>query len=371
MSEQTETRPRQYLSWVVIPLLLLNIALAAWLVIEIRPASQAQSTTASTVQSMDKAALETEKLRQEVRQLTLENERLAGSWQAFSSFAALLTAGVAVAGVFVTIWRQFEERRKDRQQREFESRRRLDEKFTSIVTNLSSDNRSLQMSSAVSLLTFLKPEYSAFHEQVYLILLANLKLRAEPQINDLLVDAFQKVVRIRLGAAGEAGGLTELDFSHTNLYRIDLSGLDLNGLDIGFADLRHANLRDANLFRVRGIEANLEKTRLTRAKLGEARLVRANLREAHLHQANLVAATLKETNLRGAQFFQAQLQSAHLEKADVSGARFEQADLKDTYFTGATFDGQALASILKAGHWDKAHFDEEIAAKLAELNAKD
>jgi uncharacterized protein YjbI with pentapeptide repeats len=320
---------------------------------------------------MDKAALETEKLRQEVRQLTLENERLAGSWQAFSSFATLLTAVVAVAGVFVTIWRQFEERRKDRQQREFESRRRLDEKFTSIVTNLSSENRSLQMSSAVSLLTFLKPEYSAFHEQVYLILLANLKLKAEPQINDLLVDAFQKVVRIRLGAPGEAGGLTELDFSHTNLYRIDLSGLDLNGLDIGFADLRHANLRDANLFRVRGIEANLEKTRLTRANLGEARLVRANLREAHLHQANLVAATLKETNLRGAQFFQAQLQSAHLEKADVSGARFEQADLKDTYFTGATFDNQALASILKAGHWDKAHFDEEIAAKLAELNAKD
>jgi hypothetical protein len=47
MSEQTETRPGQYLNWVVIPLLLLNIALAAWLVIEIRPASQAQSTTAS------------------------------------------------------------------------------------------------------------------------------------------------------------------------------------------------------------------------------------------------------------------------------------------------------------------------------------
>jgi uncharacterized protein YjbI with pentapeptide repeats len=88
-----------------------------------------------------------------------------------------------------------------------------------------------------------------------------------------------------------------------------------------------------------------------------------------LHQANLVAATLKESNLKGTQFYQAKMQSAHLEKANVSGAHFEQADLKDTYFTGAKFDHLALRSILKAEHWDKAHFDEEITAKLAELNS--
>lgn len=370
MPKQTESKPRLALYWFIIPLLLLNSAVIVWLIVDTRPPVKTQDTAVSEIQALDRTALETEKLRQEVRQLMLENDRLTSSWQAFSSFATLLTAIVAVAGVFITIWRQLEERQKDRQQREFESRRRLDEKFTSIVTNISSDNRSLQMSSTVSLLTFLKPEYSEFHEQVYLILLANLKLKPDPQINDLLVDAFEKILRIRLERSREGSQPLELDFSHTNLYRIDLSGLDMAGVDIGFAELRRANLKDASLFRVRGIEANLEKASFTRANLGEARLVRANLCEAHLHQTNLVAATLKECNLRGAQFYQAQLQSAHLEKADVSGARFEQADLKDTYFTGVTLDQRALLSILKAEHWDKAHFDKDVYAKLLELKTR-
>ena len=370
MPKHTKNKPVQILIWIVASLVILNIGLAAWLVLAISsvPASPTNTVPFATT-TLDREQLENEKVRQEIIQLTLENERLSSPWQAFSLFAALLTAIVAVAGVFITIWKQFDERQRDRQQREFESRRRLDEKFTSVVTNISSDNRSLQMSSAVSLLTFLKPEYDTFHEQVYLILLANLKLKLDPQVNDLLVDAFEKALRIKLSNPRDIAHVINLDVSHTNLYRIDLSGLDLAELDIGFADLRHANMKDANLFRVRGIEANLEKTRLTRANLGEARLVRANLTEAHLHQANLVAATLKESNLKGTQFYQAKMQSAHLEKANVSGAHFEQADLKDTYFTGAKFDHLALRSILKAEHWDKAHFDEEITAKLAELNS--
>jgi hypothetical protein len=367
MPKSAETKPGKISIWIIASLLLLNIVLAAWLVWEIRPVPPGAEAASFDIQALDKERLETEKLRQEVRQLRLENERLTSFWGAFSSFATLLTAVVAVAGVFVTIWKQFDEREKDRQQREFESRRRLDEKFTSIITNISSENRSLQMGSAVSLLTFLKPEYGAFHEQVYLILLANLKLKPDPQVNDLLVDALEKALRIRLGAAGERGLPAELDLSHMNLYRIDLSGLDLTGADIGFTDLRRANLRDANLFRVRGIEANLENARLTRTNLGEGRLVRAKLSGAHLHQTNLVAATLKEADLKEAQFYQAKLQSAHMEKSDLSGARFEQADLNDAYFTGAVFDQRALQSILKAERWDKAHFDREIAAKLADL----
>lgn len=370
MLKSVKNKPGQILNWIAACLIILNIGLAAWLTLTNGSIFKSRSTERSAIHSLSRAELEDEKLRQEIAQLTLENERLSSSWQVFSPFTTLLTAIVAVAGVFVTIWKQFDERQRDRQQREFESRRRLDEKFTSIIVNISSDNRSLQMSSIVSLLTFLKPEYDTFHEQVYLILLANLKLKLDAQVNNLLVNAFEKALRIKLSTLRETAEVDKLDFSHTNLYRIDLSGLNLRELDIGFADLRHANMKDVNLFRVRGIEANLEKCHLTRANLGEARLVRANLAEAHLHQANLVAATLKEATLKGTQFYQAKMQSAHLESADITGAQFEQADLKDTYFIGSKFDQQVLRSILKAKNWDKAHFDEEITVKLAELNSK-
>jgi uncharacterized protein YjbI with pentapeptide repeats len=360
--------PKQLLIWVVFLLLLLIILFNVWLLIEVRSFSTfPQNSISSAIQLLDKPALETEKLRQEVNKLMLENNRLNNAWYNFSSYAALLTAIVAVSGVFLTIWKQFDERQKDREQREFESRRHFDEIFNSIITNISSDNLSLQMSSAVSLFTFLKPEYYTFHEQVYLILLANLKLKLDQQVNDLLVKVFEKALRIRLSASQRINQPLKWELSHTNLYRIDLSGLDLEDIDIGFADLRRANLKDANLFRIRGIEANLANARLSRSNLGEARLVRANLSGAYLHATNLIAATLKETNLNEAQFYQAKMQSANLKNAILTGARFEQANLNDTYFTGAKFDQKALCSILKAENWDKAHFDENVTANLKEM----
>jgi len=367
MLKQIKT-PKQLLLWVFILLLPLIIFFNVWLLIEVQSFSTfPQISTSSAIQLLDKPALETEKLRQEVNKLMLENNRLNNAWHNLSSHAALLTAIVAVSGVFLTIWKQFDERQKDREQRELESRRHSDEIFNSIITNISSDNLSLQMSSAVSLFTFLKSEYYTFHEQVYLILVANLKLKLDPQVNDLLIKVFEKALRTRLSASQRTNQPLNWELSHTNLYRIDLSGLDLEGIDIGFANLRRANLKDANLFRIRGIEANLENARFSRSNLGEARLVKANLSGAQLNAANLVAANLKEAKLSEAQFYQAKMQGAHLEDAILTGARFEQANLNDTFFAGATFDQKALRSILKAVNWEKAHFDENVAAKLKEM----
>jgi len=365
----SENGKRKGLSPLVIVLIVLNVVLAAGLLISLLSAPPPQQTSIpeATGQTMSQVELESHKLRQEIRQLEIENERLSSPWQTVTSYATLLTAIVAVAGVFLTIWKQFLERVRDREQRETESRRCLDEKFSSIIADIGSDNPSLQVSAAISLITFLRAEYSAFHEQVYLILLANLKIRHNQQVNRLLIQVFEKAVRLNLEAIRKVNDSQGLDLTSTNLYRIDFSGLDLSNSDIAFSNLELANLDSANLSRVKGYEVSLEKAKLTDAILTEARLAKANLKGAHLHRANLVSANLKETRLNSAQFFQAKLQSAHLENAELFDVKFEQSDLNDTYFRGTKFNDQTLKSIVKAHNWEKAHYDEDVLLRLTEI----
>lgn len=347
------------------------ILLAAWLLAlsNLERWAGTEGGAVAEIDSMSQAELETEKLRQEVRKLATENRDLANSWQKVSSYATIITVVVAVIGAFATIWKQISESRQDREQRETDSRRRMDDKFTSIVKDLGSDNPSLQVSAAVSLMTFLREEYTSFHEQVYLVLLANLKVKHEVQLNRLLIQAFTKALKLRLERQPVSEG-EPLDLTNTSLYRIDLSGLNLPNTDIAFADMQLANLRETNLFRVRGYQVNLSKASLTRANLGEARLGEANLSNCHFHETNLVSATMKKANLSGAEFFEAKLQAARMDEANVSGARFERSDLSDTYFLGATIPDQTLKSIRKALNWEKAHFDEETLVRLEKLNSQ-
>ena len=364
---------KYWLSRIKMPLeiiiILFNILLAIWFVYSLRSGfiSQKPGSVITNIQSLDKTDLEIEKLRQEIRQLDIENSNLTSPWQTVSSIAAVITVIVALVGVFVTIWKQFLERQRDREQREAESRRRLDEKFSSIITDIGSENSSLKVSAAVSLITYLRNEYAEFHEQVYLVLLANLKIIQELQLNRLLIQCFERAIRIMLKTKHDINEELFLDLTSTNLYYIDLSGLNLSNVDIAFADLELADLKSTNLFRVKGYDVNLEKAKLTGAYLNEARLYKASLENAHLHGANLVSSNLKKSNLRGAQFFEAKLQAAHLENADLSGARFEKADLNDTYFYGAEIPDETLKSIRKAYHWEKAHFDVETRKRLDEI----
>ena len=316
--------------------------------------------------------LQEEKLRQEIRKLRLENDKADSIWGQLLSLGTLLTALATVTGACVTFWKYIDERSRqqtlDRQQRETESLRRLDEKFTAVVGNLGAESSSIQASAAVSIISFLKPEYQSFHEQAFMILQANLKIDHPEAVKDLLEAAFEKALHLRVQSAQEKGQPLKPDLSRIYLVRADLSGgLDLTEADLGFAQLRGANLTEANLFRVRGMEVNLEKARLSRANLSEARLRKAHCQAAQFHEANLVAVDLKEADLRKVQFFQARLQSAHLEQADLTGAKFEEAELNDTYFIGAKMDGNTLKSIFKAKNWQKAHFDEAVKGKLEEM----
>jgi uncharacterized protein YjbI with pentapeptide repeats len=321
--------------------------------------------------STNNIQLREEKLREEIRKLQLENERLSSRWESIRSSAPFLTALVAAMGVLATIWKQIHEsstqRNLDRLQREEESLRRSNERFTSIVSDLGSASEAIQASSALSLMTFLKQEYKDFHEQVFLILLANLKIQHSEKINKLLITAFNASIRKYLEYARDQNKSVELDLSHSYLERADLSGIDLSSADLGFTQLRSANLTDAILFRVRGMKADFDKARLSRANLNEARLRKAQFQGTQFHGANIVAADLKETDLRGAQFQQAKLQSAHLDNARLQGAKFEQANLSDTFFNGADLDESTLRSIINAQNWRQAHFDDEINARLEKL----
>lgn len=314
---------------------------------------------------MDREELEDEKLRQEIQNIQLENNNLMSPWQRVSSFATIVTIAVALIGTFTTIWKQFIERQKDREQREIESKRILDEKFSSIIKDLGSDNKSLKVSAIVSMMTFLRDEYSEYHEQVYLILLSNLKIKQDDECNRLLIQAFEKAIRIYLNKIEEPGEDNFLDLKNTCLYHINLEGLNLAYTDLAFADLRHANLKRTNLNRIKGYKTNFENATFTGANMKEARLMNANLKNTHFHNVKLHSSNLKSSDLKKAQFYRAELQSVHFESADLQGARFEEANLKDTYFMGATISKDTIQSIKKAFNWQNAHFDEEVFNSLS------
>jgi uncharacterized protein YjbI with pentapeptide repeats len=343
--------------------------------------------------------LEDEKLRQEV--LNLQQDR-----SVIGDLGPWITAAVAVVGVLLTWLKQLADTRQqqrenarqqeadrraskagrkeearqrelDRQQqqaameqREAESQRRLQESFSTVAVNLGSNSPSIQASAAASILSFLRPEHSAFHEQVFLLVLANLKVDHDPEVNKLLVRVFERALRLQL-QAGTLDRSLALDLTRARLETVDLVGLDLSDADIAFANLRYGNLRGAKLRRLRGYDVHLEKASLSGAEtiLEEARLRKAHCAEAQFHDANLVSARLEEADLTGAEFQRARLQSAHLDETVLIGTRFEEADLNDAFLRRLRdVDEAALRSLSRAKNWRGAHFDPEIRERLEGLS---
>lgn len=319
-----------------------------------------------------------EKTRQEIRQLQLENQSksgLRGFVSAYGVTAGFLTGFVALLGVFVTYRSQKREERRqhdldrgqrdnERRQRDLEGKRRRDDGFTKILTDLGADSEALQAAAAVSLLTYLRPNQQDYHRQVRLITLANLKV----QHGEAVVRLLERVLESALRTSEPLDPL-ERDFSRASMRYVDLSGLDLREADVGFALMRGANCENTNLWRARGYSVELENARLSgvNTDLREIRFGKAKCAGAIFRDANLRAAHFEEAILQGAQFQKARLQSAHFNNADLAGARFEQADLNDTYFTGAVLDEVALRSITRALNWEKAHFTPEQTKRLKEL----
>jgi uncharacterized protein YjbI with pentapeptide repeats len=309
--------------------------------------------------------LEQQKLREEIKQLQLQNEADSGWKESLSTWVAPATAAAALIGVLVAGFGFVHQRGLDRDQRERESVRRLDERFSSILTDLGATNQAVQAGAGVSLLTFLRPEQEAYHRQVRLVTLANLKVRkADDPVRELLVTVLERA--LRMPAPLEPA---EVDFDNAYLKDADLSSLDLGSATLIRANLKGASLQDAKLHKARAYRAVLERAYLAKTDLSEADLDEVQAPHAVFHESNLTSAKLRRADLSGAGFESALLQSAHLEGADLRGARFQNADVKDTYFGGAIFDDRALETLVNARHlWD-AHYSPETNARLHELDA--
>jgi uncharacterized protein YjbI with pentapeptide repeats len=314
-----------------------------------------------------------EKLKQEIEQLKSENSSSL-IIRNLPVYIGILTALIAVIGAIFSSLKYFDERRNETDQKIQENKLHLEARFDTLINNLGSTSPSIQASAAISLLTFLKPEYKEFHQQVYLILLANLKTDLPENINALLVKTFEKAIRLNIEALqmqksdkmNTTRSSIELDLTRANLYRIDLHGLDLENVDLAFSNLRSANLDGCNLKRTKGYKTNLSGARLSRSNMTEGRFDEANFEDAQFHETILISAKMKNTNLKGAEFQQAKLQDANLDESEIYGAKFEHANLNNTYLRKIKFRDSDLATLLNAkdDSWEKANFDKDVFAKL-------
>jgi uncharacterized protein YjbI with pentapeptide repeats len=337
---------------------LLAIAFAVAVCTSARPAARPQPS--STQQQ-----LEQEKLRQEIQQIRIDNRNAAGVRGFFSTYAGLLTGIAAVGAALTALFNLTRQRRLDREQRSLESTRRLDERFSSILADLGGESDVVQAAAAVSLLTFLRPEQAEYHHQVRLVTLANLKVREQGTVSNLLVRVLEEALRTSAKLTA-----TEVDLTDAELTGANLSGLDLHLAKLTGAKLRGAQLDNANLRGVEGKNVVLEGALLRglEADLQEVRFQGATAAGVIFHEANLGSAKFQGADLKGARFQSARLQSAHFERANLSGARFQQADVNDAFFADATLDESALKTLLDARNYQKAHFSPEVFERLRVLD---
>jgi len=316
--------------------------------------------------------LANEKTKLEIEKLRIENEDKKSIMNLITgSLAGLITSLSVIAGVIFTIVKLFQERKKDRIQREIDKLRNIDEKFNALVANLGSQSKAVQVGAAVSIQTFLKEEYKYLHRQVLLIVIANLKINHNKTIYNLLIEALEKILKIEIPVMRGENKEFALDLARAYLKNCDFSGYDLSYADFAFAKLKHANLKSANMYKTCGIETDFQNVKLTDANLQEARFRNSNFQFAHFHNANLISAELKECELNGSEFFNASLQSAHFELAYLNNAKFENADIRDAFFYGSVFNDETRKSLLKTKgqSWRKAHFDANEKNKLEQLAA--
>jgi uncharacterized protein YjbI with pentapeptide repeats len=340
----------------------------------VRSAAAHAVPPATTLPSKD--MLERQKLRQEVEKLKHDNDAVGGASGFFSRYAAFITALVAVGGLLATFLKQSAEqsaqRRRDLDQREVESVRRLEDRFAAILNDLGSTAVPTQAGAASSLVTYLRPEHERFHHQVRVAVLTNLKVDHDEPIRKLLARVYKEAL-----GAGEPADSFERDLSRAKLANTDLSGLELREADLGFADLRNSSLVGCDLYRARGIEVNLDGARVCAVDNRVTSLIEVRFRDARCRGADfsgtrIINAHFEGADLRGARFFQARLQAAHFEWAKLQGAQFQSANLNDAYFYDAEFDAAALHTIVRAFNWRNAHFDWlifDMLDKLAPLPA--
>lgn len=328
--------------------------------------------------------LKKEKLELEIEKLRVEIDASSDGWKIFSLVAPFFTAAIALFGLFATIWKQINESHRqhevDRRQFETERIRRFDEKFNQIIKGLGSEEGPVRAGSAVSLLTYLRSEYIDFHEQVYFLLVANLKIQKTENDDitfDLLLHAFENSLRDKSAKLEKQNfeiddndNKVSLDLSHCKLKGIRLPEIKLNWTNFEESDLENSNFRGATIHRIRTTGANLSNIQASQAFIMKSIFNDTIAPGARFNGSELHFSHFKHAYLKGAEFQNAFLQSALFVDADIRGAKFTAADLNNTDFRGATIDDIAMKSIIKAHNWWKAVFDPRTYSDLKNIEKK-
>lgn len=343
---------------------------------EASPTSAAPAATIDSpklpLEDLGQEALENEKRRQEIFKLRSEIKNEQAWWTPVVRLAPLITALVGLTGAFIAFLKYLQAREQDRLQRESDARQRLDENFATVTANLGATSDPSRAAAAAALVTFSQGKYPELYDQLFLLLLANLRVEHPKYVKRMLVCAFENSLRREserrqadgTEAAGERPGL---DLAGCYLARIDLRGIDLSRfqpLDLHRTNLAYANLTGAYLRRAKGFGVILKSAHLSGANLEEARLRKANLAGAYLENARLVSTKMDNANLRGVKLQGALLQGARFNGANLEGAHFEGANISDAYFlskeTETQLDDTALRSLGLAKKLENAHFDSGV-----------
>lgn len=262
------------------------------------------------------AALEKEKLTQQVDQLKSQN---SWSWTFLTEIGSLGgcisglgTILLALAG-FLTVlfgfrqWRgtlQHEREKRDAEQK-VEREKRDEERFQEAVRGLGSENKETRIGAAIMLRTFLEPNYEAdykrFYGQIFDLAVAHLRMRRvllniKPldSLSQALVALFTESFRPALLQKGSNFTSESLDATGVHLDKAYLRGANLEKIWMPGASLREADLVGAQLS-----EANLVGVNLTKANLEMTSLIGANLTDANFTDANLIDADLTGATLKG------------------------------------------------------------------------
>ncbi len=321
---------------------------------------QATPTEDATV-----AALNKEKLVQEVQQLKEQNEPDPLGWLR-TNLSVFLSTLVVVIGGLVGYLRWLRDRRdeleKRRQDQRSEREKRAEERFQSAVTGLVGEKEGAMTGAAILLRTFLRPGYEQFYTQTFDLSVANLCPTETPnspedpktplpltRLRQALIVVFKEAFPLSRGQ--NKGSPQSLDASYIQLDNAYLLEADLKQAWMPQASLREAFLSRANLKGAYLNQADLRGAYLIETDLSEANLFLADLSSADLREANLSSADLREANLSSADLSSADLREANLSGANLSSAKLSRANLSGANLSGAGLSGAKLTE----AHLSKAN----------------
>ncbi len=422
--------------------MLLLLVLIAWLPVSAAGAREMTSGLATpitaTVQATPTvdatvAALNKEKLAEEIKQLKDQNEPDLFSWLRTNA-AILLSTLVVVIGGLIGYFRWLGDRRdeykKRREDQRSELEKRAEERFQAAVTKLEDEKEGTRIGAAILLRTFLRPGYEQFYIQTFDLAVANLRPQRtstpseDPNtslplttLRQVLIVVFKEAfplarsqnkgsphsldaTGIQLDHAYMAQAdlnqawmpkaflrnaiLVETKFSEavlegTNLNEADLSGADLSGAVLEGANLNEADLSRANLSGAVLWRADLSGANLSGTNLSGASFSGANLSGADLSGAGLIRAIFNETDLSSANLSGATLKGVDLSRADLSSANLSGADLSGADLSGASLNGADLSGALlwqdtlsgAVLSWTRTLFVEETTPVLRSISLKD